>query len=135
MLAKATLLLALLLVSNCNNSTRQISNHDLQQKRWTLTAMQGVPQVQSPVWVEFDSTSRRFNGHGGCNKLSGDYAMMNNHITFNEVVSTRMACVDSMSNERESMLLQLLADHVYMVDVEGAKLQLIDSGKVILQFE
>ncbi|WP_440132637.1 META domain-containing protein [Chitinophaga sancti] len=108
---------------------------DLGGLRWSLVQLQNEKLDSSPVYVQFDTSAHRFSGNAGCNKVSGNYTATAKTLTFEEVISTRMACVDTRANERESQLLRLLNNHTYAYDINGATLQLKDSGKVILQFK
>jgi heat shock protein HslJ len=154
MFYKLTLLVTVLLANTCNrpaatketNTTPAVNEavkevnltgsiwHYIQLKRWRLIQMNGVLQEQSPVWLEFDTTARRIAGNGGCNKLAGAYNVTDNVISFRQVISTRMACVDQAANERETAFLKLLSDRTYTFDVADQTLQLYDSSKIILMF-
>jgi heat shock protein HslJ len=147
MFYKLTLSLAVLLANTCNRpATKQESAvvkepnttgsvwHYIQQKRWRLIQLEGKTQEQSPVWLEFDTVTHRISGNGGCNKLAGRYAVATDAITFQQVMSTRMACIDQAANEREATILRLLTDHTYTFDVADQTLQLYDSSKIIMMF-
>lgn len=108
---------------------------DLGGTRWSLVQLQQEKLDSSPVFIQFDTSAHRFNGNAGCNKVSGNYTATAKTVTFDEVISTRMACIDNQANERESQLLRLLNNHMYTYEINGATLQLKDSGKVILQFK
>jgi heat shock protein HslJ len=143
MFYKITLVITVLLANTCNrpavkketsiNKTGSVW-HYIQRKRWNLIQLQGKLQEQSPVWLEFDTVAHRISGNGGCNKIAGRYAVAGEAITFQQVISTRMACVDSVANERESTVLRLLSDHTYTFDVADQTLQLYDSSKIIMMF-
>lgn len=108
---------------------------DLASHRWGLVQLQGENLDSSPVFIQFDTAEHRFSGNAGCNRMSGNYVATGQSVSFKEVISTRMACLDTKANERESRLLGLLNNHAYAVDMNGAVLQFKDSGKVILQFK
>jgi heat shock protein HslJ len=148
---KLTLTLAILLAIACNPpaTTTKIPSvkdavkevnltgsvwHYIQLKRWKLIQMNGVMQEGSPVWLEFDTTARRIAGNGGCNKLAGAYSVTDSTITFKQVISTRMACLDQAANERETQFLKLLSDHTYMFDVADQTIQFYENDKIILMF-
>ena len=151
MFYQLTLTLVVLLANTCNqpapavkqetaavkdsniNSTGSVW-HYIQRKRWRLIQLEGKLQEQSPVWLEFDTVTHRISGNGGCNKLAGKYVVAADAITFQEVISTRMACVDQAANERESTVLRLLTNHTYTFDVADQTLQLYDSSKIIMMF-
>jgi heat shock protein HslJ len=104
------------------------------KKRWGLIQLNGVTLTQSPIWLEFDTAQKRFNGHGGCNRVGGNYEADSVQIQFKQVISTRMACIDDTANERESTFLRLLNEHTYTFDIADQTLNLYDSGKVVLMF-
>lgn len=135
MFSRLVVIFLVLLANTCSrNKATQQQITSIQQKRWSLTEMEGQKLTNSPVWLEFDATARRFNGNGGCNKVAGEYELTGNEITFKKVISTRMACIDAASNERESALLRMLNDRTYTVRMEEQQLQFRDSGRVALQF-
>ena len=106
----------------------------IQKKRWNLIQLDGTTLEQSGIWLDFDTAQKRFSGNGGCNRIGGNYDADNQQIKFNQVISTRMACVDQAANERESSFLRLLSDHTYTFDIADQTLNLYDSGKVVLMF-
>ncbi|GAA0531984.1 META domain-containing protein [Chitinophaga japonensis] len=108
----------------------------IQKKRWNLIQLDGntLTALPNPIWLEFDTAEHRFTGHGGCNRLSGNYEADNRQIQFKQVISTRMACLSDSANERESTFLRLLNDHIYTFDIAEQTLNLYDSGKVVLMF-
>ena len=147
MFYKLTLTLAVLLANTCNRPAAKQESavvketnktgsvwHYSERKRWRLIQLEGKLQEQSPVWLEFDTVAHRISGNGGCNKLAGRYAVAGDTITFQEVISTRMACLDAAANERESKVLRLLSDRTYTFDVADQTLQLYDSSKIIMMF-
>jgi heat shock protein HslJ len=105
------------------------------QKRWKLLQLDGKTMPQpADIWLEFDTAQHRFSGNGGCNRLGGNYDADSLQIRFNQVISTRMACLDQAANERESAFLRLINDHTYTLDIAEQTLNLYDSGKVVLMF-
>jgi heat shock protein HslJ len=104
------------------------------KKRWGLIQLNGRTLTQSSIWMEFDTAQKRFSGNGGCNRLSGNYEADSVQIAFQQVISTRMACIDDSANERESTFLRLLNEHTYTFDIADQTLNLYDSGKVVLMF-
>lgn len=104
------------------------------KKRWSLIQLNGTTLTQSAIWLEFDTAQKRFSGHGGCNRVGGNYEADSAQIQFKQVISTRMACLDNTANERESTFLRLLNEHTYTFDIADQTLNLYDSGKVVLMF-
>jgi heat shock protein HslJ len=133
---RLTAILFVLLANTCGQQKavkEQIGS--IQDKRWSLVNMNGTVQEKSPIWLEFDTATHRFNGNGGCNKVAGEYELDGNHLTFGKVISTRMACVDAQANERESAFLRMLSDRTYTVKFEQQQLQFRDSGRIAMLFE
>ncbi|ASZ10461.1 DUF4377 domain-containing protein [Chitinophaga pendula] len=104
-------------------------------RRWALIQLNGKTlTAPSDMWIEFDPNNMKIHGNGGCNLLSGAYESSDTTITFQQVVSTRKACIEQEANERESAFLRLLDSHTYRFDVADQTLNLYDSGKIILMF-
>ncbi|QHS61762.1 META domain-containing protein [Chitinophaga agri] len=134
MFIRLTALAMVLLANTCNQKAVKEEIGSLQGKRWSLTTLNGAPQEKSPIWLEFDTTARRFNGNAGCNKVSGQYDVDGGQVTFGKVISTRMACIDQAANERETAFLKMLTDRTYNVKFEDQQLQFRDSGRVAMSF-
>jgi heat shock protein HslJ len=130
MTGKLALALAMLVACSTPKKIPDLGSH-----RWGLVQIQGENLDSSPVFIQFDTAEHRFVGNAGCNRMSGNYVATGQSVTFEEVISTRMACLDNKANERENQLLRLLNNHAYAFDMNGAILQLKDSGKVVLQFK
>ncbi|WP_343691547.1 META domain-containing protein [Chitinophaga sp.] len=130
MIGKVTLGLLFLVACTSLKKVPDLGGH-----RWSLVQLENEKQDSSPVYIQFDTAAHRFSGNAGCNKMSGNYTATATMVTFDEVISTRMACLDTKANERESQLLRLLNNHTYAFDINGATLQLKDSGKVVLVFK
>lgn len=129
---KALFVLGLAALAACSTPKK---SSDLASHRWGLVQIEGEKLDSSPVFIQFDTAEHRFSGNAGCNRMSGNYVATGESVTFAEVISTRMACLDAKANERESQLLRLLNNHAYAFDMDGAMLQLKDSGKVVLEFK
>jgi heat shock protein HslJ len=133
---RLTAIFLVLLANTCGQQKavkQQIGS--IQDKRWSLVNMNGTVQEKSPIWLEFDTATHRFNGNGGCNKVAGEYELDGNHLTFGKVISTRMACMDAQANEKESAFLRMLSDRTYTVKFEQQQLQFRDSGRIAMLFE
>lgn len=151
MIYKITLSLAIILAFACNRpvSKTATSSTDssattvnktgsvwfyIQQKRWKLIQLQGKMQEQSNVWLEFDTVAQRFSGNGGCNKIAGSYSVKGEDISFQKVMSTRMACIDQAANEREVLVTKLLTDQTYRFDVADQTLQFYRNDSIVMMF-
>lgn len=108
-------------------------NGDITNKYWKLTSINGEKVVwnQNPgrephiILRSFDNT---VNGSGGCNSMRGTFELTGNHgITFSQVATTKMACMESM--EVEDRMLKALAE-ARRYEVAGDSLFLFDAGRV-----
>lgn len=105
-------------------------------QRWVLTEMKEVPVQLSgtrrDAFLEFMPADKKFSGNAGCNRISGNYTLeKKNHMKFNEVISTKMACTDMAF---ETTFLSVL-NEVNRFEQENNVLLLKDDGKVLLRFE
>lgn len=91
-----SILLIALISMNCSPKLSPDSGWG--NKRWVLVELKGVPVQQSETrrdaYLNFEVGEKRFTGNGGCNQISGNYALDKNNIHFSEVISTKMSCND-----------------------------------------
>jgi heat shock protein HslJ len=109
----------------------------LENTHWQLVRLGNTPvmtdsQRQQP-YLTFDSKSLRVAGSGGCNRLTCSYKRSGDQLTFGQIASTRMACVQGM--ETENAFLQAL-QHVSTWKIAGNQLELSDAaGNFVARFE
>ena len=104
---------------------------------WKLTRIGEKPVVvkdkQREPHLVLATKDQRLSGHGGCNRLMGSYKLDGEKLSFGQVASTRMACIDGMDTEH---LFSTELGKVQSHKINGNALQMLDaSGLVILQFE
>jgi heat shock protein HslJ len=93
------LILALLITSIISCSPKLAPDNSWEGKRWVLTEVNGVP-VQlgggnRDAHLEFDPSTKRFTGSGGCNRINGTYSLgKKDAIQFGDVAVTKMMCAD-----------------------------------------
>jgi heat shock protein HslJ len=109
----------------------------LEGTRWRLTHLDGAPvpadAQQTEAHLLFGSTGRRLTGSGGCNHLSGSYAVDGRQLELSRLVTTMMACERGMETERA--FLQAL-ELVRAWRIAGRTLELLDeSGGTIAKLE
>jgi heat shock protein HslJ len=72
-------------------------------------------------------------GFGGCNRMSGGYALDGDKVTFSDVVATRMACTKGMDVEEG---FSRALGEVVRWGIDGTTLRLYDAqGEVVAKFE
>lgn len=116
-------------------SPKMAPDADWGRERWVLIDMKGVPVQQSgssrDAFIEFSPSERRFSGNGGCNRISGNYAVeKKGSLRFGEVISTKMSCPDIAF---ETTFLQTISQ-VDRYTVEDGSLFMKDGNKVLLVF-
>ncbi|MEX1071447.1 MAG: META domain-containing protein [Anaerolineales bacterium] len=103
-----TIVLAVLLGLLLAACTPGASGHELAGTNWQLVSIDGNAQVGEaiggqPVTISFESNGQ-VGGSGGCNSYGGSYEANASAgaITFSEIVSTLMACMDNGIMEVEA---------------------------------
>ena len=102
-------------------------------RRWKLSEVNGVSVKSGKPYLEFDRTSKRFSGHGGCNRIGGSFEIDRTTLRFLQAVSTRMACFDAELQQMESDFLKALSQ-TFTFQIEENMLRLSDGGRAILAF-
>lgn len=75
---------------------------------------------------------QRVSGAGGCNRITGSYALEGDELTFGKMAATMMACADGM--DVEQVFLKALGQ-VARFRVEGGTLVLLDAqGAALAKF-
>ncbi len=111
------------------------SSSALDGTHWNLTLLNGQPLVSADVTVDLSfQPEQHMSGRGGCNSYGGTYAATGHNLSFDELFSTEMACLDSGLMGQESAYLSALG-HVARYDLAGDTLTLKDaSGAALLVF-
>lgn len=77
---------------------------------------------------------RHLGGHGGCNAMSGGYAVDGSKISFTQLASTMRACAEDAMNTERAFHQALQAARSWAI--RGEQLTLLDAdGKPIALFE
>ena len=109
----------------------------LEHTYWKLTILgdtkiNAASEKQAAHFI-LNAETHRVSGAGGCNRLSGSYQIDGEHITFIQMISTMMACVDGM--ETEKVFRDALSE-ARTWKITGQQLELFDaSGKLRATFE
>jgi heat shock protein HslJ len=107
----------------------------LENTYWKLTHLNGksVSLSSGEPFLMFSSKPRRMTGSGACNRLTGSYELKGNHLTFDHIVTTRMACSEGM--DTENAFLAALA-RVESWKASSQQLELFDqTAKLLCRFE
>lgn len=112
--------------------------NQLQNKTWIATKIGNSTIITNPserniASLQFDEATKRVTGSDGCNRLSGAFEAGKNTISFSQVASTRMAC---MNNANIDQLFNKALIQVTNYKVEGKVLYLLDAqGTTQIEFE
>ena len=112
-----------------------VTTEPLENTYWKLTRLGDAPVAEAPREPHFilDPATRRVGGSGGCNRLTGSYALNGDRLSLDSLSTTLMACTDGMETEK-AFLDGLL--RVTQWRIAGQELELLDkSGKTIARFE
>lgn len=86
--------------------------NDLVNTQWQLVSFGPVGQETAvsqgaAITIQFDGDGQAA-GFGGCNSYSGQYTVQGGAISFGEIVSTLVACVEDDITQQEQQYLQAL---------------------------
>jgi heat shock protein HslJ len=123
----------MLLLSACANTTPSVKHPPLQGALWLITQVggekiQAVSDTNVPNLI-FDEKLQRVSGSTGCNRITGGYALEGDKLRFQQMVSTRMACISGM--EQEGRILKAL-ETIERYRFAGDQLELLDAAGVAL---
>lgn len=133
---KKILIIALVVSAGISCSPKLAPDSYWGDHRWVLTEMKGVPVqlsgTRKDAFIEFSPQEKQFTGNGGCNRISGQYALeKKDRIKLENVISTKMSCNDIAF---ETSFLSLLNEVDRFKMEENNTLLLKDGNDVILKF-
>ena len=120
-----------------NAAAPQAARASLTNTYWKAMSLRGAPVVvgegQSEPHFILQLAQERVVGSGGCNRLTGSYAIDGDKLTFARGAATMMMCARGVEQER--VLLDVLGATARW-RIDGERLELFDaSGAVIGLFE
>ncbi|HSV85604.1 MAG TPA: META domain-containing protein [Levilinea sp.] len=125
---KWLMLLMLLALAGCAS---QAATLDLEGTQWQLESIDGDPLVAgSMITLQFDAGGAA-GGNSGCNSYGGGYSLEGSRITFDEIGSTLMACLEENIMEQEAAYLGALLS-AQEVSLEGDRLTITSDGGALV---
>ncbi len=86
--------------------------------------------------VQFDRSSGRLSGSGGCNRMSGSFTRSASQLQLGQIAATKMACGDPARNALETQFFQALqATASYRLQAPGRLALLDGTGRTVAVFE
>ncbi|MBQ0080959.1 MAG: META domain-containing protein [Alistipes sp.] len=130
----ALLFFVSLLLSGCCSSCRYRRNHSfpLESIEWHLCRIAGEniePSSDKFVIVLQDGT---IHGKAFCNRIMGRYKLNGSELSFLDIASTRMLCLED--NGQEARFLEKLSQVTHF-DIDYKNLMLLSSGAITMVFE
>jgi len=105
---------------------------------WTLTRLGenavivAEPERRPNLTLAADG---RLAGYDGCNRMAGSYQIAGRSITFGQLASTKMACVDGMEHEaafaaalEQARSFRILGQHLELLGSDGDLLARFEAG-------
>lgn len=130
------------LFSGCESAqtTQKTANNLqlLQNKTWIATQIGNTeiktpPSSHSVPSIRFDGATQHVSGSDGCNRLAGAYAAGTDSLQLSQLVSTRMACLDTINTD---VKFNEALSKVSRYQTFGKTLKLLDNhGNLLIQFE
>jgi heat shock protein HslJ len=112
-------------------------NEPLENTYWKLVRLgddevAAVPNQREAHFILHRAT-RHFSGAGGCNRMTGNYDVEGDRLTFDRVITTMMACAEGMESERKFLAA---LRQTGLAKVTQQQLELLDAeGKVIARLQ
>ncbi len=130
---------ALLALSACVNDkppvapANSVSTAQLLNTYWKLTQL-GEQVITTPAGAReihfvLHSENQRIAGFSGCNQMMGSYEIDGDHIKFDQMAGTMMACVPDLDLERKFLAI---FPQVARWKISGETLRLLDAGGATL---
>ncbi len=105
--------------------------HSLANSAWQLETLAGAAVLgEVPVTLQFDDAGLA-TGSGGCNQYSSRYSMTAGSITFDAVVSTRMACAEGIMAQERAYFAALEAATSFELNEEQLIIDFADGQRLV----
>ena len=101
---------------------------------WKLFQLNNVGQDYGKAAIKFDTTAKKVSGNAGCNNFFGSYEVEGEFITFTQMGSTKMACMDEASNKTEVEFLKVLSGKKLRFDLADQTLNFYDEDRLVMMF-
>lgn len=91
------------------------------------SSKQTIMKAEQKAYIEL---KEKMSGHGGCNRIGGNYEVKDNNLKFGPIMATRMACI-GVGDEIERQFMEVLGKtekyeinghFLYLKDKDGKSL-------------
>lgn len=112
---------------------QRLQNHTWIATQIGNTEIKTAPTARNIPSLQFDSATSRVSGADGCNRIMGGYSVVKDQLTFTQLASTRMACIN---NDGLDQRFNAALEKVTHYQVYAKTLKLLDrNGNLLIQFE
>lgn len=104
------------------------------KNHWKLISLNNVGMDYGKAAIHFNIKENKVNGNTGCNSFFGSYTVNGDAITFSQMGSTKMACLDGDKMKIEDEILKILSSKNLRYDVAEQTLNFYDGDKLVMIF-
>lgn len=124
-------------LTGCSTAPAADDRPALENTHWTLIRVADSPVRSGPGQRDphliLRRQDHRVSGFTGCNQMSGAYTLDGQALTFRQMISTRMACLDTMDTEAA---FTAALQQVRAWSIAGDRLMLSDAaGKPVIELQ
>ena len=103
-------------------------------KEWKLFMLDNVGMDYGNASISFNLAEKKVYGNSGCNRFFGSFEYSKDLISFSQLGSTKMACLDEESNKTESKVLGYLSSGELRYDVAEQTLNFYKGDRLVMVF-
>lgn len=126
-----TICIATLIISACQTLSQSADQPKFEETHWKLIAInKQAVDLGDRAYIEFDED--KATGKSGCNSFSGKIVKVNNHLAFEDIVSTKMYC-DGVMDKENQILMDL--SNVKRFEIRYGLLYMYSADELVLTFK
>lgn len=105
---------------------------NLTGKTWKLVSYSGKPAITGVDTSLVFGEDGNVNGNVGCNSFSGNYEAAGSEISFDQMLTTMMACEDTIMEQESGVLSALNGTLTFKVDGNTLTLFAADGSSAVV---
>lgn len=106
----------------------------IEKNDWKLIMLNNVGKDYGRASIKLNVKEKSVSGHTGCNGFSGTFESDGNHISFDHMRTTLMACLDEEANQTERIFLDALSGKKLRFDLADQTLNFYDGNRLVMMF-
>lgn len=124
-----TIICTAILFSSCGTKEAASVQPAKLQGTYKVTQVSGTELGMIEPTIIADSSSSKISGYAGCNSYNASFTMTTTNLTFGDMATTRVACIQGMEQERK--FLEAMAK-VNRHTLENGKLLLFQGETMLI---